>query len=343
MRIAFVNDTFLEGRGADTVIYELAKRLGKKHEVYVLAGKTDIKEENFKFLSLNLNKLYTGQIKDFNFLYKMIKLRKEIENIQKQYKFDIFNVFHSALNPSFRGYPSVVTWLGSPNTKNFFRKAVNKMMLMTLENGKVIVISRYLEKRLPSKDVRMIYCGISKEFKPLKNKDKEYMLYVGRLEKHKGIESIIGLSKQLNFPLKIAGYGTEEEKLKKMKDRISAPVEFIGRVSRQELIKLYRECSFFVSASRWEGFGLIFLEAGACRKPSIGYNIGAIPEVIIDGKTGFLVNSQEELKQRTEELIKNKILRERMGKEALRFSKKFDWDKTAEAYENAYQEIKNGF
>ena len=77
MRIAFVNDTFLEGRGADTVMYELAKRLGKRHEVFILAGKTDIKEENFKFIKIGLDKLYTGSINDFNFPYKVFKLRKE--------------------------------------------------------------------------------------------------------------------------------------------------------------------------------------------------------------------------------------------------------------------------
>ena len=56
MKIALVNDTFLYGRGADTVIYELAKRLGRKHDVYVLAGETNIKEENFKFIKINLPK-----------------------------------------------------------------------------------------------------------------------------------------------------------------------------------------------------------------------------------------------------------------------------------------------
>ena len=73
MKIAFVNDTFLEGRGADTVIYELARELGKKHEVYVLSGQANIKEENFKFIQVNLQKLFTGKLRDFNFFYKIIK------------------------------------------------------------------------------------------------------------------------------------------------------------------------------------------------------------------------------------------------------------------------------
>ncbi|MDP3992362.1 MAG: NAD-dependent epimerase/dehydratase family protein [Nanoarchaeota archaeon] len=342
MRIAFVNDTFIEGRGADTVIYELARRLGKEHEVFVLAGQTDIKEENFKFIRLNLEKLYTGKIKDFNFLYKIIRLRKEIRKIQKTYNFDVFNVFHSSLNLAFKDFPTIVTWLGSPETNNYFRKSINKVMLRTLKNGKTVVISKYLRNKLNFlKNVEVIPCGLSKEFKP-KSKERGYMLYVGRLEKHKSIYEIIRLSKDLNFPLKIAGYGPLENELKNYAKRISAnKVVFLGKVSNKKLISLYQECNFFISASKWEGFGLIFIEAGACAKPSIGYKMGAIPEVIVDGKTGFLVENFSELKKRAEELIKNKKARTTMGKEALKFSKIFNWDKSVKEYEKLFEAIKN--
>ena len=148
--------------GVEQVIYELAKRLGKRHEVFVLAGETDIKEENFKFIRLNLEKLYTGKIKDFNFFYKIIKLRGEIEKIQKKYNFDVFNVFHSSLNVAFFGFPTIVTWLGSPKTNNFFRKTVNKVILKTLKNGRTIVISKYLRNKLRFiKNVKVIPFGIS--------------------------------------------------------------------------------------------------------------------------------------------------------------------------------------
>ena len=118
-------------------------------------------------------------------------------------------------------------------------------------------------------------------------------------------------------------------------------IEFLGKVSREHLIKLYQECSFFISASKWEGFGLIFLEAGACGKTSIGYNVGSIPEVILDGRTGFLVNNFLELEQKAEELIKDKKLRKNIGKKALEFSKRFNWNKIAEEYEKIFQEVKN--
>jgi glycosyltransferase involved in cell wall biosynthesis len=113
----------------------------------------------------------------------------------------------------------------------------------------------------------------------------------------------------------------------------------LGKISRKELIKQYQECGFFASASKWEGFGLIFLEAAACAKPSIGYRKGSIPEVVLDGKMGFLVNSYEELKQKAGELIKDKKLRKKMGKEALKFSKNFSWDKSAKEYENIFNKL----
>ena len=341
MRIAFVNDTFMEGRGADVVMYEIARRLGKKHEVYILAGQTDIKEENFRFIKINLPKLFTGKARDFNFFYNMASLRRNIKSLQKKHGFDLFVVFHSSLNVAFSGLPVIVVWLGSPETKNILRKTVNKAILRTLKNGKTIVISKYLREGIGFvKNVKVVYCGISEDFRPVKSKKQEnYMLYVGRLERHKNVQEAIRLSKELDFPLKIAGYGTEEEKLKKMKERIGAPVEFLGKVSREKLITLYQNCSFFISPSRWEGFGLIFVEAGACGKPSIAYRTGSIPEVIMDKRTGFLVNNFIELKQRAKELIENKKLREAMGKNALSFSKVFDWEKGAEEYEQMFKRM----
>jgi glycosyltransferase involved in cell wall biosynthesis len=104
---------------------------------------------------------------------------------------------------------------------------------------------------------------------------------------------------------------------------------------------LYQECSFFVSASKWEGFGLIFLEAAACSKPSIAYRIFSVPEVIQNNKTGFLVEDYAELKEKAEILIEDKSTRRRLGKNALSFSKQFDWDEKVEEYESIFLKVKS--
>ncbi len=352
MRIAFVNDTFLEGRGADTVIYELARRLGKKHEVFVIASKTDIPEENFKFLKINAKKLLTGDLvrDSLSYFPNIIKFRKKILKFHRKYGFDVFNVHHSSLNLAFIGLQTIVTWHGFPLTKNIIRKKWNRFILRGLKRNNISIaiskrIKTELSKTIPEYKIKVNYNGVSSEFRPkkrAKNTDKNYMLYVGRLEEHKFVHELIRLSKETSFSLHIIGSGPLENRLKDFSKRIGAEkIKFLGKVSREELIKQYRECSFFISASKWEGFGLIFLEAAACAKPSIGYNRWAIPEVIRDGETGFIVNYYSELKQKAKKLIKNKRLRKSMGKKALKYSKNFSWDKSAKKYEEIFEKVKS--
>lgn len=346
MKIAFVNDTFLEGRGADTVIYELAKRLGKRHEVFVIAVESDLPEDNFKILKIDGRKLLSGNaVKDsFSYFPNLIRLRKEINRLHKKYGFDVINVHHSSLNPAFKGLPVVVTWHGTPPCANKLRTAFNKFVLRSLRrNILTITISNYMKKELsktvPGKRIKKVYNGIDKDFKPT-YRDKEFMFFAGRMEEHKGIKELIKLSKDLNFPLHIAGSGPLESSLREYAKEISSKkVKFLGKVSRKELINEYQECSFFVSASKWEGFGLIFVEAGACAKPSVGYKKGSIPEVILDKETGFTVNDYQELRRRSKILLEDKKLRSRMGKKALMLSRKFSWDKSSEEYEGVFMRL----
>ncbi|MDP3987379.1 MAG: glycosyltransferase family 4 protein [Nanoarchaeota archaeon] len=352
MKIAFVNDTFLEGRGADTVIYEIARRLGKKHEVVIISSDSDFPEENFKIINIKGGKLLTGStLRDsFSYIPNISKFRREVSRLNKQNRFEVLNIHHSSLNPAFLGsneIPSVVTWYGSPLSRNGIRTMFNNFVLKSIRNREIsITISNYLKDKLlrsaPKSEVKVVYCGVSEEFKPT-YKDKGYMLFVGRLEEHKRIHEIIRLSKEVDCPLVLVGSGPLEKRLKNYAKRIDADkVRFSGKVSREELIKSYQECSFFVSSSKWEGFGLIFLEAAACAKPSIGYSAGSIPEVISEGKSGFVVNNFREFKEKAKILIKDKKLRVSMGKEALKFSKKFGWDRCVREYEKIFLEVKNG-
>ena len=199
-----------------------------------------------------------------------------------------------------------------------------------------------MAESVPTEKIKVIYLGASEEFKPTR-KDKEYIFFVGRLEEHKGIQELVKLSKELDFPVYIAGSGPLENQLRDYAKKISADkVNFLGRISREDLVKHYQACSFFVSGSKWEGFGLIFVEAAMCAKPSIGYSKGSIPEVISDGESGFIVDDYGEFREKAEMLIKNKKLRKSMGKKALSFSKNFNWDKTVEEYENLFCMVQNG-
>ena len=68
----------------------------------------------------------------------------------------------------------------------------------------------------------------------------------------------------------------------------------------------------------------------------VGFANTSIPEVIRDGKTGFLVSSQTEFIEKTVVLLKNKALREKLGTEASIFAKSFTWDKCAKDYQKYF-------
>jgi len=347
MKIAFVNDTFLRGRGVDHVVFELARRVGKNHEVHVITAEHDFPEENFRIKKVKGGKLIKGDVGDFIFFRNFPFFRKASKG------YDVINLHHSTLNPAFFGFNNVVvTYHGSPfvflsekGLRKIGRSTVNRLGRKSLRFGnKIVSISEYLKKELiehgvPHNRVVIIRDGVDNIFKPTW-KDKNYMLFVGRHEKHKHIDELVRISDDLDFPLKIVGEGPETGNLNKLAKKLKAKVDFLENVGRKELVKLYQNCSFFVSTSKWEGFGLIFLEAAACGKPSIGYDTCSIPEVVLNKKTGLLAKNYNEFSDRVKRLIMDKELRKTLGKNAFSFSKDFDWDKISKEYEDLFEKVR---
>lgn len=136
------------------------------------------------------------------------------------------------------------------------------------------------------------------------------VLYVGRLEKRKGIQELFAAIGKLHERLPhvrflIAGADNSASDGFKRKTGLSYPayfqkhyphcaanVTFLGEVTEEKLQSLYQSCDLFVAPSLYESFGLIYLEAMNYAKPVVGCRAGGIPEVVEDGVTGRLVDPQ---------------------------------------------------
>jgi len=130
------------------------------------------------------------------------------------------------------------------------------------------------------------------------------ILTVGRLVERKGHDMVIRALPAVERaagPVRyvVAGTGPEEQRLRDLAREVGCEthVRFIGPVSGDDLAALYAACDVFVMPSRAlaqrdgvEGFGIVFLEAGACAKPVVGGRSGGIGDAVLDGVTGLLVD-----------------------------------------------------
>jgi len=214
---------------------------------------------------------------------------------------------------------------------------------------------------LSAEKVFVIYPGVdSEKFQRLKAPEdiykkyqlpvnKKILLSVSRLVKRKGFDlAIKALPKILEkFPDAVyilGGKGPDEARLKflvaKSPDYAQSATRFIGFVDDADLPYLYGRASIFLMPSRQidedvEGFGMVFLEANACGCPVIGGRSGGIPEAIIDGQTGFLVDPKdpEDLAKKVNRIEGDSELAKKMGERGRRrVIEEFGWEKIVKCF-----------
>ena len=157
------------------------------------------------------------------------------------------------------------------------------------------------------------------------------VLFVGRLELRKGIDVLLAaaakiLSADEKAEIWIAGDDTlEVQPGATVRSRYEASpdsakagtrIRFLGRASDEELRWLYANCAVFVAPSRFESFGLIFVEAMMYGKPCVGCLAGGVPEVVANGVTGLLVPPDDapRLADAVVTLLRDEALRHRLGR-----------------------------
>lgn len=177
-----------------------------------------------------------------------------------------------------------------------------------------------------------------------KNYETINILFVGRLNRYKGVHILIDAFKQLkykNIHLHIVGEGKEKDELKKIA-KYNENITFYGFVSESELIELYKKANITVFPSIWyETFGIVIIESFKYSTPVIASNIGGFPELIENGCNGFLfeAGNVEELKKLLENLIENPNELKRLSINAFESSKKYSMEEHTQRLTRLYEEL----
>jgi GT2 family glycosyltransferase/glycosyltransferase involved in cell wall biosynthesis len=368
-RITFLTDRMIKGHGVDLVVDRIADGLSKKGyfcEVY--ANHVDETFTNRK--SYKIYKLPPIGLANFYVLEQRIKKFAKFFNSRDT---DLFITqsypFHSLIpllkKPTLVVDHGVVLTSGMILKRRIFYKYLQLTQNLSYfrRAKKVILVSDFLLKQLPpsiQKKSAFIYNGIDhyskdkytgkdvKDFRQSLGLDDEnvLMLYVGRLnltnQPYKGLAELVDIFQKVNFEnpkikLLTVGYGSKnDEELLKNQGVLS-----LANTGEDKMPLIYAASDLYTTCSYWEGFDLPVGEAQYFGKPVICYNIGAHPEIMLDSKTGYIVENPEQFGEKVLSLAADKKKRTEMGQYAQEFIKKFYWQNSIDNYDIEIRKVLN--
>ncbi|TRC77984.1 glycosyltransferase family 4 protein [Mesorhizobium sp. WSM4307] len=142
-----------------------------------------------------------------------------------------------------------------------------------------------------------VYHGLPAGILPLRQKASSYLAFLGRISPEKGPLAAIEIAARARMPLKIAAKIDSVDRAfwrERVEPQVlrNSNVEFIGEINERQKAEFLGNAAALLFPIDWpEPFGLVTIEAMACGTPVVAFNRGAVPEVIDDGVSGFIVDN----------------------------------------------------
>jgi glycosyltransferase involved in cell wall biosynthesis len=303
-------------------------------------------------------------------------LLKADTDLLHAHSYGYFQVNISGLNKRLRDTPFVLTphfhppwsmWGG--DRRKQLRKVYDKLMAPSVLNSvdRIIGVSHHEMELLQeiikfdNSKIRYVPNGIDfSRFEPIPKKDKfqkkfklkgNIVLYVGRLASNKGLEVLVKSAPAVlkEHPETKFVFVGEDEGMKEIlikqatKLDIQKNLLFTGHIKDEELfLSAFAACSVFVLPSEYEAFGIVLLEAMACKKPVIGTRVGGVPEAIGPEGAGVVVDydDADALAVEINKLLHDEKLRMKMGEIGRsRVKENFTWESVVDQIEEVYAEL----
>ncbi|MFC1731690.1 glycosyltransferase family 4 protein [candidate division KSB1 bacterium] len=226
--------------------------------------------------------------------------------------------------------------------KEIERYSKKQFGIKVIHNG--VNLDRFLNKSTPDY-LKKKYAG------------KDIVMTVGGLKKRKGQDTVIKalpsvVEKVPKIHYIMVGSGSEEEYLKKLayEYNVERHIEFVGEKEGKELVDYFYLCDIYIHTPKvvnlnFEGFGIVYLEASACKKPIIGTYSGGVEDAVVDNKTGFLFHEEDinGISSKIIELFNNKEDIRKIGEEGFLYAKKHDWSDIVHEYKEVYMDVFNKY
>ena len=366
--------TSIDNGGAENHLASLVKEQIKKNEVTViyLKGndywKKKLLFKGVRVIRFNLENI-ANIVKLFLTIYKINKLISEkkpeivhshlssMELIGAILKFISNNQFKFIVTKHLDSF-----FLEASNGQNNFIQGKLLDFFIFKNADRIICISKQIKKyflkkiKVPKKKLKVIYYGLNQsdlrlkksnlQHRKIKNIKKNFLICcIARHVKQKSLDFLIKgfyefRKKNINSKLILVGNGPETKKLKMLSNDLKLNNEIIWIGYSENVLNILKLSNVFVLPSRYEGFGLVLLEAMYAKKPIIASNVSAIPEVIKNNWNGLLFkyNSIKEFNLQLLK-IKNKNISKKFIKNSqITLNKKFNFNKMIHSTYEIYHE-----
>lgn len=244
-----------------------------------------------------------GRKDDFDIVLNNMRGEAVLLPVAKYLHKPFVNVMHLPLFPelagAFRRYNTHVITISNAQRKGFEGLNYLATVYNCVDTGRYIPNSKTISNGQNSKNQTLsnldLEIDLKLEIGNLKL-NAGYLLMMGTIGRHKNQAGAISIAKKAGMQLILAGKIRDKDYFEELKKEIDGEsVKYFGELSFEDKLKLYRNAKAFIFPILWEEpFGLVMIEAMACGTPVVAYNNGAIPEVVVSGKTGFVVESGSE-------------------------------------------------
>jgi L-malate glycosyltransferase len=226
------------------------------------------------------------------------------------------------------------------------KKSLKKILFVSIE------LLKYLSDKgfsFPEDKADVLYNNYTVCNDKMENKTYKNLItigYIGRLVKLKRVNYFIELADYLkqekvdNFKIEIVGDGEERSDLESLTDKLNLndSISFTG--FQKDVEKYYERFDIFALPSEEECLSISLIDAGVKGLPSVAFNVGGNNEILINGTTGYLVNSKEEFFEKMKELLIDCTKRINMGINANKYCvEKFNKINRYEKLENIFKKL----
>ena len=191
----------------------------------------------------------------------------------------------------------------------------------------------------PEDKARIIYNGTDLSHFKFNPKSGDHFVWIARMNKHKGVENAIAAVEKTGDKLLLAGRidPTQKEYYETyIKPHLNDKIQYVGELTEEQLSDFYGPAKACLYPIEWEEpFGLVVTESMACGTPVIAYRRGSMPELIENGKSGFVIDSNLDLLVDAMKKI-DQIDRAQVRRQV---EEKFSKERMVKDYEKAYYEL----